>query len=189
MNANETELVERAARGDANAFNILLGANEQRMYAVALRICGNPEDAKDCLQDAMVRVFRAIGDFKGQSAFSTWLYRIVTNTCLDALRRRKKQNSTSLDALVDEGWSPAQTGGRPEQKLERKELRNELSKAIQSLPDEMRTAIVLRDVQGCSYEEIADALNINLGTVKSRISRGREKLRGIIRNSKELFGM
>ena len=100
---NEEQLIQRATEGDAEAFNALLGAHEQQMYALCLRMCCNPEDAQDCLQEAMLRVFRAISTFKGQSAFSTWLYRIAMNTCYDLLRKRKNAANVSADQLFEEG--------------------------------------------------------------------------------------
>lgn len=189
MEFNERDMIERASRGDAAAFNRLMEQHERRMYAVALRMCGNREDAQDCLQEAMLRVYRAIGGFKGQSSFSTWVYRITMNTCLDELRRKKNRQSTSLDSLLDMGWSPSDDTNAPEKQAMRSELRRNLNRAIQELPEEMRSAVVLRDIQGFSYEEIAHMLEINVGTIKSRISRGREKLREKMRENAELFDM
>ena len=161
--------------------------HERRMYAVALRMCGNAEDAQDCLQEAMLRVYRAISGFKGQSSFSTWLYRITMNTCLDELRKRKSRPNTSLDSLVDAGWSPVDGGETPERHALRREVRQSLQRFILELPEDMRAAVVLRDIQGYSYEEIAETLDANVGTIKSRISRGREKLREKIAGKPELF--
>ena len=189
MEFNERDMIERASRGDAAAFNRLMEQHERRMYAVALRMCGNREDAQDCLQEAMLRVYRAIGGFKGQSSFSTWVYRITMNTCLDELRRKKNRQSTSLDSLLDMGWSPSDDTNAPEKQAMRSELRRNLNRAIQELPEEMRSAVVLRDIQGFSYEEIAHMLEINVGTIKSRISRGREKLREKMKENAELFDM
>ena len=155
----ESRLIQRASDGDASAFNTLMGTHERRMYAVALRMCGNPEDAQDCLQEAMLRIYRAINGFKAQSSFSTWVYRITMNTCLDELRRRKNRPNTS----------------------------RQLQAFIRELPEDMRAAIVLRDIEGYSYEEIATMLDANVGTIKSRISRGREKLREKIASRPELF--
>jgi len=183
----ESRLIQRAAGGDPAAFNTLLGQHERRMYAVALRMCGNPEDAQDCLQEAMMRVWRAISGFKGQSSFSTWVYRITMNTCLDELRKRKNRPSTSLDTLVETGWSPADEDDTPEHHALRREARQSLEGFIQDLPEDMRAAVVLRDIQGYAYEEIAEILGANVGTVKSRISRGREKLREKISSRPELF--
>ena len=183
----ESRLIQRASGGDPAAFNELLGAHERRMYAVALRMCGNPEDAQDCLQETMLRVWRAISGFKGQSSFSTWVYRITMNTCLDELRKRKNRPNTSLDGLVDAGWSPADEDDTPEKHAVRREARKSLEGFIQELPEDMRAAVVLRDIQGYAYDEIADILGTNVGTIKSRISRGREKLREKISARPELF--
>ena len=185
---DERELIIRAGRGDAYAFEQLMAAHENKMYAVALRMCGNREDAQDCLQEAMIRVFRAISGFKGQSSFSTWVYRITMNSCLDELRRRKTRTATSLDAMLENGFAPSDEGDTPEQSSLRSEQRRVLERAIAELPEDMRSAIVLRDIQGCSYDEIAQTLNANVGTIKSRISRGREKLRAALLEQPELFG-
>lgn len=185
---DERELIEKAGRGDAYAFEQLISAHENKMYAVALRMCGNREDAQDCLQEAMLRVYRAMSGFKGQSSFSTWVYRITMNSCLDELRRRKSRTATSLDAMLENGFAPSDEGDTPEQSSLRSEQRRALEQAIAKLPEDMRAAIVLRDIQGCSYDEIAEALNANVGTIKSRISRGREKLRATLLTQPELFG-
>ena len=181
-------LIHEAARGDAYAFEQLMRRHEGRMYAVALRMCGNREDAQDCVQDAMLRVYRALDRFKGQSSFSTWVYRITMNTCLDELRRRKVRASSSLDTLLESGWSPSDEEDTPERHALRSEQKAALGRAINDLPEDMRAAIVLRELHGLSYEEISDVLAVNVGTIKSRISRGREKLRQLIVSQPELFG-
>lgn len=183
----ERQLIERAIRGDAGAFNELMSAQERRMFAVAMRMFGNKEDAEDCLQDAMLRIYRAISGFKFQSSFSTWVYRVTMNTCLDELRKRKGKPNTSLDGLLDAGWMPTDGADTPEQHALRSEVRGSVYGFIRELPDDMRAAVVLRDVQGLSYEDIASALDTNVGTVKSRISRGRDKLRKKIMERSELF--
>lgn len=164
-----------------------MALHERRMFAVAMRMCGAKEDAEDCLQEAMLRVYRSIGSFKAQSSFGTWVYRITMNTCLDELRRRKSRPSSSLDGLLDEGWSPSDAGDGPEQQTLRREQRRALEAMIAELPEDMRAAIVLRDIQGLSYEDISGALGVNVGTIKSRISRGRERLREKIQGRSELF--
>ena len=184
---DEEKLIKRAVKGDAAAFNELLGQHEKRMYAVCLRMCGNHEDAQDCLQEAMLRVYRAISGFKGQSSFSTWLYRVTMNACLDELRKRKNKLSTSLDGMLDAGWSPADERDTPEKHVLSAEKRTVIQQTIAELPEDMRSAIVLRDIQGFSYDEIAQMLEINVGTIKSRISRGREKLREKFLSRSELF--
>jgi RNA polymerase sigma-70 factor (ECF subfamily) len=185
--AMEEELIARASAGDGAAFSDLMGAHEGRMFAVALRMCANREDAQDCLQDAMIRIYRSIAGFKAQSSFSTWVYRITMNTCLDELRRRKVRGAASLDGLLDSGWSPSDEDDVPERHAIASEQRRTLDRAIAELPEDMRAAVVLRDIQGFSYDEIADMLTSNIGTVKSRISRGRERLRQILKDHMELF--
>lgn len=189
MQGNQDELLlKRAQKGDAAAFEELMSSQEGRMYAIALRMMGNREDAQDCAQEAMVRIYRAMGSFKGQSTLATWIYRITMNTCLDELRRRKVRKVTSLDSLVDTGWAPTDPNDTPEEHGLRSEKRNVLNSAIQTLPEDMRAAIILRDIKGYSYDEIAGVLDANVGTIKSRISRGREKLREILSKEAELFG-
>ena len=188
MQREDDRLVEKALDGDARAFEILMEKHESKMYAVALRMCKTREAAQDCLQDAMLRIYKALPTFKGQSSFSTWAYRITMNTCLDDLRRKKVRQAQSLDQMLEIGWAPVDENNSTERHLENSELKRNLSRAIQTLPEEMRAAVVLRDVQGFSYEEIANMLSTNVGTVKSRISRGREKLREILSRNQELFG-
>lgn len=185
--ATEEELITKAALGDGAAFSDLMAMHEGRMFAVALRMCANREDAQDCLQDAMLRIYRSIAGFKAQSSFSTWVYRITMNTCLDELRRRKVRSATSLDGLLEGGWAPSDEEDVPEKHAIASEQRRALDKAIAELPEDMRAAVVLRDIQGFSYDEIADMLTANIGTVKSRISRGRQRLRQIINDRLELF--
>lgn len=189
MEFDEKSMIGRAVGGDPEAFNRLMERHEARMYAVALRMCANREDAQDCLQEAMLRVYRAIGGFKGESSFATWVYRITINTCLDELRRKKNRQSVSLDGLLDLGWSPADESNAPEKQAIRRETRRCLNAAIAQLPEDMRTAVTLRDIEGYSYDEIAQMLGINVGTIKSRISRVREKLREKLREKTELFDM
>ena len=183
----EHELIKQAGRGDQDAFERLLSAQEGRMYAVALRMCGNREDAQDCVQEAMIRIYRAISSFKGQSSFATWVYRITMNSCLDELRRRKTRTSTSLDAMLENGFAPSDEDDTPERHSLQAEQKRLLERAIAELPEDMRAAIVLRDIQGCSYDDIAQTLDTNVGTIKSRISRGRERLREKISGRSELF--
>ena len=186
-NIDERFLIKRAAKGDSDAFETLIRAHESRMYAVTLRMCGSREDAQDCLQEAMLRIYKAMDSFRGQSSFGTWVYRITMNTCLDELRRRKVRQSTSLDAMLETGWSPTDETNTPEKNSLRNEQRRSIEKAIATLPEDMRSAVVLRDIHGFSYEEIAQILSANVGTIKSRISRGREKLREALMTEPELF--
>lgn len=191
MSDLEKLLVKKSQSGDVESFELLISSYDKRAYNIAYRIMGNEEDAKDMAQEAMLRVFRALKDFKGQSSFSTWLYRIVTNVCLDELRRRKNDKYVSLDSTIqtDSGELHAELCSdkeTPESVYEQVEQREIIKRAIRELNEEYRSVIVLRDVQGFSYEEISKMLDCSLGTVKSRINRARTMLRERLKSSMEL---
>jgi RNA polymerase sigma-70 factor, ECF subfamily len=181
-------LVERAKRGDVAAFEQLISQYERKVYTIAYRLTGNYEDASDVAQEAFIRAYSSIPEFRGDSSFATWLFRIVNNACLDELRKRKRQWVTSLDERlelgdgeVDRQVAVANAEEGPEQVLERIELQRTVQESIKSLDEEYRVVILMRDIQGYSYNEIAASLGINLGTVKSRLNRARQAL-------KEMFG-
>lgn len=147
---------------------------------------GNQQDAQDCAQETMLRAFRAFDSFRGEAAFGTWIIRIAINCCNDFLRKQK--NVVSLDGLQeDAGFEAVDRGKGPYQTLEDKERMRLLHAALKQLKSEYRQLIVLRDMQGFSYEELAEALNLNLGTVKSRLSRARKELSEILQKHAELF--
>lgn len=175
----------RAANGDAQAFEALMLLHQNSIFALCLRMMGQRQDALDMAQEAMLRVYRSLGNFKAQANFGTWVYRITTNVCIDELRRRKRKEALSLDALSENGFEQEGEAQSPEQEFLRLEIREELAAAIAMLPEDQRAAVVLRDVQGLSYEEVAQSLSINLNTVKSRISRGRQRLRKILQKTGE----
>lgn len=191
MSDLEKLLVKKSQSGDVESFELLISSYDKRAYNIAYRIMGNEEDAKDMAQEALLRVFRSIKDFKGQSSFSTWLYRIVTNVCLDELRKRKNEKYISMDSSIqtEEGelhlelCSDKET---PEIAYERTEQMELIKNAIRNLSEEYRSVIVLRDIQGFSYEEISNMLDCSLGTVKSRINRARNMLRDKLKSSMEL---
>ena len=139
-------------------------------------------------QEALLLAWRSLSSDKGQSRFSTWLYRITTNVCLDELRKRKNNQNMSIQEMEESGMETVDPAETPEQALERGQLRQELQSAIGKLNEEQRAALVLRDVQGLPYEQIAEILNLNLNTVKSRISRARGALRAILTGKTELSG-
>lgn len=186
---DDAMLIRRAQKGDAQAFEDLMAPHERKLYALCLRMLGNRDDALDCAQEAMLRIWRAIGTYRRQASFTTWSFRIATNACLDLLRRQKSRPSVSLDMLADAGFPPsaAESDG-PQQHAEATARREALEGGIAALPEDLRSALLLRDVQGFSYEEVSEILSVPLGTVKSRISRAREKLRGLLHPSAELFG-
>lgn len=181
-------LVERAKRGDVEAFEQLISQYEKKVVNTAYRLTGNIEDAMDVAQEAFIRAYSSIPEFRGDSSFATWLFRIVHNACLDELRKRKRQRVTSLDEPVQSSdgemerqLAVANSSDGPEEALERVEVQRAVQESINALDEEYRIVIVMRDIQGYSYNEIAETLGINLGTVKSRLNRARNAL-------KEMFG-
>ncbi len=172
----ERQLIERAAGGDNAAFEELVSRYEKLVYSVTYRMTGNREDALDLSQETFIKVWKSLKFFKFESAFSTWIYRVAGNVCLDFLRRQKRTQSLTVSDeevqldLPDEEQDPARMV------LERAG-QEEISGALATLEPEYRAALTLRAVAGLSYQEIADALGVQPGTVKSRISRGRERLR------------
>lgn len=170
-------LLERHLRGDADAFGVLFRRHRDRLWAVALRTCGNPEDAADGLQEGMIAAFRRAESFRGDSQVSTWLHRIVVNACLDRLRRIKVRRADPLpDDLDDRPISIADPGETPEAVTIDHEQRAQVLDALAALSDEQRAALVLVDMEGYSVDEAAKILDCPPGTVKSRCARGRARL-------------
>ena len=166
MTQTERELVSRARAGDAAAFEPLMLDNQDRVYTLCLRMTGEREDALDLAQETL-----------GNSSFSTWVYRLASNACIDFLRKRKRrQQGESPHSLDDEEAplpEPADPRGSPEEELERRELRRAVERGLQALPDHHRQVLVMRELSGMSYQEIGAVLDLDLGTVKSRIARAR----------------
>lgn len=185
----EADLIRRAQRGDVRAFNWLIAEYEQVTYNLAYRLLGDREQAADVTQEAFVSAYRALGRFRG-GAFRAWLLRIVANACYDVLRARQRRPETSLDALLDEPDHPASfedPSPSPEDVVLRRELLARVHQGLLELPLEQRVVVVLADVQGLAYEEIAQITESELGTVKSRLSRGRARLRDFLRQQGELL--
>ena len=180
----EQELVLRAKAGDDEAFAQLMRDNEKRIYNLTLRMTGNPEDAMDLAQEAFLNAWRGLKLFKGDSAFSTWVYRLASNACIDHLRRKKRRQDISAPMPVDEEDDSApdipDERFQPEQELERQELRRAVAAGLEQLSDEHRQVLVMREINGLSYQEIGDILDLEAGTVKSRIARARISLRKIL---------
>ena len=172
--AADLECLRRHQAGDREAFGELLARHRGRMWAVALRTAGNPEDAADALQDAALSAFKAAGNFRQDAAVGTWLYRITVNACLDRLRRQAARPTVHYPEPDSAVWRQATED--PTDMAEQRELRMVLEQALAQLPVEQRAAVVLVDVQGLSVEEAASALGVPIGTVKSRCARGRAKL-------------
>jgi len=187
---DEKVLIDAARRGDVCSFNQLVLSYQSMAYNVAYRILGDRDAATDAAQDAFLSAFKAIGKFRGGS-FKAWILRIVTNACYDQLRLKQRRPTASLDALLVAEPTPIQFLTDPGESPEEYALRQELSRVIQvgigTLPPEQRVALVLSDVQGLSYQEIAEATGASLGTVKSRLNRARGKLRDFLLEQRELL--
>ena len=178
----DDSLIRRAAAQDAAAFEQLMLLHQKPVYNICYRMAGNAEDALDLSQEVFLKAYRNIGNFDERSQFSTWIYRITANTCIDEMRKRKGRQSFSLEEELEgeEGSMQRQVadaGETPEESMLREEQKSEVLQALESLSPEHKVAVILRDIKGLSYEEIAEILELTLGTVKSRISRGRNQLK------------
>jgi len=182
----EKEIIERVLGGDKNAFEGLVLANQKNVYNLALKMTRNEEDAMDISQEAFVKAFRQLGNFRGDSRFSVWMYRLTYNLCIDFLRKKQKTNNVvSLNyETEDGGMSPIEIPDLrdlPEETAMRGEIRNNITESIKELPLKHREVLVMREIAGMSYEELAATLKINVGTVKSRLARSRLKLIEILK--------
>ncbi len=181
---DQAELLRLAQNGDAQAFTGLVRAYQERMYRLAYRLLGDPESAADATQDALLSAFRNIALFRGGS-LKAWLMRIVTNGCYDRLRKRKREPSFSLDLMTENGadsaWLiPSGTLESPEERAERRELNEVVQRGINRLPFEQRATLVMADIEGYTYQDIALITQANIGTVKSRLARARAALRDFL---------
>ena len=177
-------LIRRAQRGDADAFEQLLLEHQKNVYNLCYRMAGNPDDAMDLSQETFLRAWRCLDQYQFASAFSTWLYRLCSNICIDFLRRRRRQQTVPLtfeDADGEEqAYAVPDVQPLPEEQVELKLTRETLAAAMAQLLPEHRAVLQLRVVNEMSYEQIADVLDIQIGTVKSRLSRARNQLKKIL---------
>jgi RNA polymerase sigma-70 factor (ECF subfamily) len=185
MAEEELRLVESARHGEAESFNALVRLYEGRVYNLCYRMLGDADSAADAGQDAFLSAFRNMRKFRGGS-FRSWMLRIATNTCYDVLRARKRRPTTSLDADAQHDEDApalqiADEGETPDERVQRRELATAIQAALATLPEDQRIVVVLSDVEGMSYDEIAEITGTNLGTVKSRLSRGRARMRDALK--------
>ncbi len=178
--SQEAEIVRRVLEGDADAFGAIVDEYQKNVYNLALRMTGNPEDAQDMSQEAFIKAFNSLASFRGDSKLSVWLYRIVSNVCLDFLRSRKRRQTVSLNMDDGEGGTSEleipDLSAMPEEELNRRLTREAVRKGLLSLPEDQREILLLREIEGLSYDEISQALGLEAGTVKSRILRARKRL-------------
>lgn len=166
----DAELVRQHLLGDDRAFGVLVERHQRRVYNVALRMLGRPEDAADASQEVFLTCLRKLGGFRGDAAFTTWLHRVTVNACLDALRRRSRERATDDPPEGAEGDHADAAAAAAD-----------VQRGLLAIPEEFRTVLVLHDLQGLPYEEVAEILGAPLGTVKSRIHRGRVALARALR--------
>ena len=187
---DEAQLIKEAQQDSLSAFNQLVMAYQGLAYNVAYRVTGNPDAAADACQEAFLKAYKAIKQHKGGS-FKSWLMRIVTNACYDQIRYKNRRPTASLEDMSADSDEHNRTlisqGERPEESALRGELSDLIQQGIMRLPEDQRTVLVFSDVQGFSYQEIAEIIEQPLGTVKSRLSRARSRLRDILREQQELL--
>ena len=181
----EELLIDSARQGDQDAFAQLIRLYEKRIFALTLRMCRNPADAEEAAQEAFLAAWQGLAFFRGDSSFSTWLYRLASNACVDLLRRESRHRSAAGPSLNDEDVSvdavaPAPT---PHMLAEQAELRRQIEDGLAALPEDYRQVLILREIHQRSYDEISEILSLDLGTVKSRINRGRKRLRKFLLES------
>ena len=189
---NEPALIHDAQHGDLDAFNMLVLHYQDMIFNVALRILGDDELAADTAQEAFISAFRSINSFRGGS-FKAWLMRTVTNACYDELRRQKRRPTTPLEPDTHDGeemGSPrwlADPNMSPEQEAEANELEHAIQHCLENLPTDFRVVVVMADIQGLDYSEVATATRVPLGTIKSRLARARLRLRECLQGFEELL--
>jgi RNA polymerase sigma-70 factor (ECF subfamily) len=192
LSENEKYLLGLSKKGDIEAFEMLMEKYQKKVFNIALRLLGNHDDASEVTQEVFIRIYKSIGSFKGESQISTWIYRIATNVCLDELRKRKRKWVMSLDEEYhkENGDYIIQVEDNkptPDVIMEQKTIKNAVNNAIDKLSEKYKLIIILRDLQGFSYEEISDMIKTPVGTVKSRINRARLQLKELLLKEKELF--
>lgn len=193
LSSQEASLIKQSKAGDIESFERLIAEHQKKVFNIAYRMLGNLEDANDVAQEALVKAYRGIEKFKGKSSFSTWLYAIVNNACIDFIRKNRKVNMIYLDCEyeTEEGTYKIQLNNNedtPEQLFEKKEVQKLVHESINELGYNHRKVIILRDMEQFSYKEIAEILDCSEGTVKSRISRARTNLKTIIKEKLEDWG-
>lgn len=185
---DEQKLIARAQKGDESAFEQLLDRYQKTVYHQAFRLLNDPEDAADVTQEVFLKVWKHLPSFRGESGFATWLYKLTDNAAIDLIRREKKrQGDASLDDEEGAVFVPADPTPTAQQKLERQELHQAVAEGLQQLSEEHRRILVMREINGMSYEEIGSILDLSPGTVKSRLARARISLANFLKKTGNFF--
>ena len=181
MKPDETDLISRCQKGDQDALKEIFDQYREKVYRIAYGVVRHREDALDIVQEVFIKLFRSIKHFEGKSRFYTYLYRMAMNTAIDHSRKTKKNPTSSID--VEGGFVPVDAiENRPDRIAVRKELGERLKRAMDKLPDDQRTALIFREVEGLSYQEMAEAMECSIGTVMSRLHYGRKKVQESLRD-------
>lgn len=187
----EMALIRRLQAGDQDAFAKLLETHEKSVYNLCLRMTGNREDAADLTQEAFLKVWRGAAQYQFESSFSTWLYRLTSNVCIDFLRSKKRRQTVSLTVEEEQDGTQeleiADPAPLPEEQVLHSETKREIAAAMEALEEDFRLILTLRLVENLSYEQIADAMDLKVGTVKSRLARARIKLKNILAKNGNIF--
>ena len=179
-------LLRRAQNGDPEAFERLMEPLEQLVWRVCWHYTGNREAAEDCGQEAMIRIWKGLGNYRGECSFDSWVYRVAANCCMDWLRKKKRDKSVSVEPLREQGFDPADESPGTEEQAVAKDERQRLREAIAHLPEDQQEALILTQLEKVPYEEAAQALGVSEGTVKSRVNRAKARLKEIISAEREL---
>lgn len=189
MEETDLNLVKRARNGERDAFGVLVQRYQRRIFGLCYGMVRNPDDAQDLVQETFVKAFRNLDGFEGQASFYTWTYRIARNVCIDYLRKAKRTRAVDYDDTIgrdedeadDAGMLlPSRLGVNPAKVAGRRELLEKIEEALQSLSPAHREAILLREIEGLSYQEMADALEISIGTVMSRLHHARKNMQRVL---------
>jgi RNA polymerase sigma-70 factor, ECF subfamily len=173
---SDAELIERCLGKDNSAWEIVVTRYKRKVFHIAYKFTGRHDDAEDLTQEIFLKVFKSLEKFNRDADFSTWLSSVARNFCIDHYRASKREKEVLVEDLVAFDLAPASAGSSPHRQLEDRDRRSFLRRGLEALPEKLREAVILRDLQGLSYQEMADRLHLPEGTVKSRINRGREEL-------------
>ena len=179
-------LLRRAQQGDPEAFEQLMQPLEQLVWRICWHYTGNRENAEDCGQEAMIRIWRSLDSYRGECALESWVYRIAANCCMDFLRKKKRDKSVSVEPMREQGFDPADPSPGTEEQAVAADEQRRLREAVAQLPEEQREALILTQLEKIPYEEAAKALGVSEGTVKSRVNRAKARLKEILSEEREL---